>query len=177
MEAKSDLIFIPGAVSLKTFSTGCCAESMSAMVMKEFSLGFLPGGGVILWISVGCRTLQGQVLTPTTLLMPHPFNGSTHPSMIRMSFPVPDEDQRLQAQLLLLTDFALELQRASTSLCISQQSYATGSTGIIVPIIRMCRLHFRNAQWGPLGRSTFEHLPLAQSVIPVWGSSPTSGSL
>ena len=32
---------------LKVFSAGRCAEAIIEMVMKEFSLCFLPGGGVI----------------------------------------------------------------------------------------------------------------------------------
>ena len=44
---------------------------------------FLPGRGVILWIAARCKTLWGQVLTPTTLPMPHTPIGSANPSMVR----------------------------------------------------------------------------------------------
>lgn len=53
---------------LKVFSAGCCAEVIIEMVMKEFSLCFLPGGGVIFWIAARCKTLWGQMLNPTTHL-------------------------------------------------------------------------------------------------------------
>lgn len=82
-------------------------------------------------------------------LMPHRPNGSGNPSVIRnelssswwrLKTPNPATPTGL-----LCPRIYGELPHPS--LCFSQQSYETGSTGMIVPIIWMQRLGFRNAKW------------------------------
>lgn len=133
---------------LKVFSAGCCAEVIIEMVMKEFSL-FLTW-----WRShfLDCCQMQnslGPDVESHHPLMPHRPNGSGNPSVIRnelssswwrLKTPNPATPTGL-----LCPRIYGELPHPS--LCFSQQSYETGSTGMIVPIIWMQRLGFRNAKW------------------------------